>query len=115
MGMKRQLWGVAIDVLSKGEFAGSYTDDKSHPAFYLPGQEFGTGNHRAFTALDPCLKDGESCTTGVDGCSGFCTNGKCGREKERCAETDEACKSQTDCCNPNDYCINGLCGPVILK
>lgn len=33
---------------------GTYTADPSHPAFYLPGQEFGAGNHRAFAALDFC-------------------------------------------------------------
>ena len=30
----------------------------SHPAFYVTGQELGTGDHRAFTALDPCHADG---------------------------------------------------------
>jgi hypothetical protein len=114
-GMARQIWGVAIDFVTTVEFSGSYADERSHPAFYLPGQEFGTGNHRAFTALDPCHKDGESCTTGIDCCSGFCTDGKCGRPKERCAKTDEACKSQTDCCNPADFCINGFCGQVLLR
>ncbi len=40
LGLQRQLWGVAIDVLPPDEFAGSYADDRSHPAFYLLGQEF---------------------------------------------------------------------------
>jgi hypothetical protein len=115
LGIQRQLWGVAIDVLPPGEFAGTYAEDRSHPAFYLPGQEFGTGNHRAFTALDPCRADGESCTTGIDCCNGFCTDGKCGRPEKRCSETDEACKTKDDCCNPDDLCINGFCGTVILQ
>ena len=55
LGMQRQIWGSAIEVSADG----SYAADASHPAFYLTGQEFGTGNHRAFAALDPCKKDGE--------------------------------------------------------
>ena len=46
--------------------------DRSHPAFYLPGQEFGAGNHRAFAALDACVQDGNDCLTGIDCCGGFC-------------------------------------------
>ena len=45
---------------------------RSYPAFYLSGQESGTGNHRAFAALDPCRKDGNACTSGIDCCGGFC-------------------------------------------
>ena len=68
LGVQRQLWGAAIDIAADG----SYAVDRSHPAFYLPGQELGTGNHRAFAALDPCKKDGDSCTSGIDCCGGFC-------------------------------------------
>src|SRR5262249_47346295 len=75
LGVQRQLWGSAVDISADG----TYTTDPSHPAFYLTGQEFGTGNHPAFTALDPCRKDGDSCTTGIDCCNGFCTDGKCGQ------------------------------------
>lgn len=116
LGLQRQLWGAAVDVSADGK----YTTDPSHPAFYLTGQEFGTGNHRAFTALDPCHKDGDACTTGIDCCSGFCTNGKCGVPPPpphdagpRCAQTDESCASGTACCDPTDHCIAGRCGTVI--
>ena len=68
LGMQRQLWGAAVDIQSTAD----YTLDPSHPAFYLPGQEFGTGNHRAFAALDPCKKDGDTCATGIDCCGGTC-------------------------------------------
>jgi hypothetical protein len=68
LGLQRQLWGAAIDIAPDG----SYKGDPSHPAFYLPGQEMGTGNHRAFAALDPCKKDSDICTTGIDCCGGFC-------------------------------------------
>lgn len=115
LGIQRQLFGVAINILPPEEFAGSYGQDQSKPGFYLPGQEFGTANHRAFTALDPCREDGEPCTTGIDCCGGFCTDGVCGRPEERCAETDEACTSNDDCCDDDDYCINGFCGKVILE
>jgi hypothetical protein len=110
-GMQRQLWGAAIDIAPDG----TYSADPSHPAFYLPGQEFGTGNHRAFAALDPCKKDGDSCTTGIDCCGGFCTDGVCGvPEVPRCSETDEACTSDADCCppapgEPANSCIAGFC------
>ncbi len=48
-GLLRQIWGAAIDVSA----GGTYAADPSHPAFFLPGQELGTGNFRAVAALDP--------------------------------------------------------------
>jgi hypothetical protein len=116
LGLQRQLWGAAVDVSAEGK----YTVDPSHPAFYLTGQEFGTGNHRAFTALDPCRKDGDACTTGIDCCGGFCTAGKCGvppppppEDGPRCAKTDESCANGTACCEQTDHCIAGHCGTII--
>jgi hypothetical protein len=115
LGVQRQLWASAVDVSADG----TYTTDPSHPPFYLTGQELGTGNHRAFTALDPCKKDGDSCTTGIDCCNGFCTNGKCGPPPPppeggpRCAGTDESCASGIACCDPRDRCIAGHCGTLI--
>jgi hypothetical protein len=109
-GLQRQLWGTAVDVSP----AGKYTTDASHPAFYLTGQELGTGNHRAFTALDPCRADGASCTTGVDCCGGFCTNGVCGVPAQpRCSNTDEACGAGHTCCNSSAQCINGFCAFIV--
>jgi hypothetical protein len=117
-GLERQLWGAAIDVATDG----TYAIDRSHPPFYVTGQEPGTGNHRAFTALDPCVSNGTTCTTGVDCCGGFCTNGMCGVPKTpRCSNTDEICgPSHTStacppdgvckCCDPRQQCINGFCG-----
>ena len=121
LGAARQLWGSAITVSPDGRYAA----DPSHPAFYVTGQEFGTGNHSAFTALDPCRKDGDTCETGIDCCSGFCTDGKCGLPPPpppgdpppppRCSKTDEACTTAADCCNAGDLCLNGFCGQVILQ
>ena len=45
----RAIWGAAIDVAPDG----SYASDPSHPAFFLAGQQLGTGNFHAVAALDP--------------------------------------------------------------
>ncbi|HEX6244873.1 MAG TPA: hypothetical protein VFZ61_28330, partial [Polyangiales bacterium] len=122
---QRQLWGTAIEISPNGD----YSVDRSNPAFYLPGQEFGTGNHRAFTALDACKMDGDKCTSGVDCCGGFCNlgpvdefgnqSGTCASTAQ-CAKTDEKCKTTADCCPvqggaPNT-CIGGYCAqtPILL-
>jgi hypothetical protein len=117
MGLKRQLWGTAIRIQRRadGEFRDDgvplYAADFSSPAFYVPGQVFETANHRAFTALDPCLAMGEKCETGIDCCGGFCTDGICGPPKE-CAGQNEACKTDDDCCDDSDQCIAGFCGTI---
>jgi hypothetical protein len=45
----RAIWGAAVDLAGDG----FYASDPSHPAFFLPGQELGTGNFRAVAARDP--------------------------------------------------------------
>jgi hypothetical protein len=111
----RQLWGTAVDIHADG----TYTTDPSHPAFYLTGQEDVAGNHRAFTALDPCHKDGDACATGIDCCGGFCTNGVCAvppppvMGPPPCSHTDEKCATASDCCNSGDRCISGFCGQIL--
>jgi hypothetical protein len=128
LGVQRQLWGAAVDIQSNG----SYKLDPSHPAFYLPGQEFGTGNHRAFAALDPCKKDGDTCATGIDCCGGTCyfpatpaelvePVGSCSPPKmNACAKRDERCTSNADCCppsgaEPSTSCIAGFCAVILLN
>jgi hypothetical protein len=115
LGLQRQLWGTAVLVSADG----TYNVDPSSPAFYVPGQEFGTGNHRAFTALDPCLADGASCSSGTDCCGGFCNAasggaGMCGKPAApRCSQIDEACKASSDCCaGVNASCIANYCATV---
>jgi hypothetical protein len=122
LGAGRQLWGAAIDISPDG----TYKTDLSHPAFYLPGQELGTGNHRAFAALDPCRKDGDKCTSGIDCCGGFCyfegpeefdRIGSCTPKKMMCAKRDERCTSDADCCPPApgeqpNTCIAGFCAYI---
>jgi hypothetical protein len=123
LGLQRQLWCSAISIAADG----SYTQDLSHPAFYLPGQEFGTSNHRAFAALEPCKQDGNDCTSGVDCCGGFCTvpmtmdsefgveaKGTCSSSVPMCAKLNERCTSRADCCpseegNVDLLCIAGFC------
>jgi hypothetical protein len=126
LGLQRQLWGAAIDIHPDG----SYTTDPSHPAFYLPGQEYGSGNHRAFAALDPCKRDGDSCTSGIDCCGGTCSFpethdefsdpvGTCAPPPmNTCRKRDEVCASSADCCPPEkagdarDTCVNGFCAYI---
>jgi hypothetical protein len=127
-GLQRQLWGSAVEIAADGK----YQSDPSHPAFYLPGQELGTGNHRAFAALDPCKKDGDSCRTGIDCCGGFCSIpegqsgelgepiGTCSSEQPMCAKRDERCLTDEDCCppegdEPQNICIAGFCAFVQLN
>jgi hypothetical protein len=107
-GLQRQLWGTAVTVSSTGK----YTADASHPPFYVTGQELGTGNHRAFTALDPCHANGSTCTEGEDCCGGYCTNGMCGLPPT-CSNTDDACSATQKCCDPTLQCIGGFCATVI--
>ena len=104
-GLMRQLWGSALDVSPSGH----YTTDPSHPPFFLTGQEIGTGNHRAFTALDPCQANGASCTTGEQCCVGFCTNGVCGIPQPRCSNSGETCTGGHKCCSGALTCIAGYC------
>jgi hypothetical protein len=124
-GVSRQLWGTAIRIAANG----SYPDDPSHPAFYVTGQDFNTGNHRAFTALDPCKQDGDSCTSGIDCCGGTCffsgqaelaePVGTCTPKKMimECSRQDERCSAASDCCSsdpkaPPLMCIAGFCAMV---
>lgn len=125
LGLQRQLWGAALDISPDG----NYTLDPSHPAFYVTGQEFGTGNHRAFAALDPCRKDGDKCSSGIDCCGGFCyldgpaelaePVGTCSPKKMtmECSRQDERCSALSDCCSndpkaPPLMCIAGFCAVV---
>ncbi len=81
----------------------------SHPAFYLPGQELGSGNVRAFAVLAPCKGDGSGCESGIDCCGGSCTMGKCS-VPQACAATNDRCTPTVPCCSANDLCLGGYCG-----
>ncbi len=100
----KSIWVSAIDIDAP---AGT---DPSHPAFYLPGQELGSGNIRAFAVLAPCVGDGSSCESGLDCCGGTCTSGKCG-QPQTCAGDQDRCTPTVPCCPATgDQCIGGYCG-----
>jgi hypothetical protein len=101
----KKIWVTALTI---GAGSGS---DVSHPAFYLPGQELGSGNIRAFATLAPCKPNGPSCTTGIDCCGGTCNAGQCSPE-QGCSPLDGRCSTAKDCCNTSLQCINGFCSAV---
>jgi hypothetical protein len=96
----KKIWVAALDIASGAA-------DPSHPAFYLPGQELESGNIRAFATLTPCHADGDSCTSGIDCCTGFCVEGKCGTPVG-CANLEDKCEKNEDCCDTL-RCIGGFC------
>jgi hypothetical protein len=103
-----------------GDVAAPLTDP-SYPAFYLQGQaDF--GNIRAFAALNPCRGDGEACGSGIDCCSGFCTDGVCGvpPPQHTCSASRERCTTTADCCPPAageiaNSCIAGFCDFILVE
>jgi hypothetical protein len=106
---QKKLWVAAID-------ARTGAVDRSHPAFYLPGQELASGNSRGFWVTDPCRPSGTSCETGDECCNGFCRQDpEAGglvctvKPPNSCAAELEACKVDADCCDPALACINGRC------
>jgi hypothetical protein len=112
---RKKLWVAAIDL------TGTPGADRSHPAFYLPGQEIASGNMRGFAAFDPCKPDGDTCESGADCCGGFCrqtgTDGEgnpvlaCVPPPAGCSNEDETCTTTADCCGAAQgyVCINGRC------
>ena len=115
----KKIWVAAVDIESqRGEFPSPPQGDPSHPAFYLPGQELGAGNIRAFATLTPCKSDGATCTSGLDCCGGFCVGGMCKGSNPECSKVDDKCNTSTDCCQmqPPLACIGGRCAiPPIIK
>jgi hypothetical protein len=98
----KAIWVAAIDI---APMAGT---DPSHPAFYLPGQEVGSGNIRAFPVLAPCSSNGATCETGLDCCGGSCTSGKCG-VPTGCANDSDKCSATIPCCDHSEQCLGGYC------
>lgn len=117
-GPQKKLWVAAIDINAPGGA------DPSHPAFYLPGQEFGAGNTRGFWVVDPCKQNGNACESGDECCNGFCRKSADGgalvcQDKPpgvTCVQEFEKCSVDGDCCDPTQKCIAGKCAaqsPVI--
>ncbi len=113
--IRKKLWIAALDVTAA---AGK---DRSHPAFYLPGQELEAGNMRAFAALEPCKANGVACESAADCCGGFCRPSgtseagvpslTCVPKPSGCSHEDESCTVTADCCDaPAGYeCLNSRC------
>jgi hypothetical protein len=113
----KKLWVAAIDLNGKPG------TDPSHPAFYLPAQEIVAGNSRGFWSVDPCHKDGQSCATGDECCTGYCEpvgdggSLQCTSQVPMCSSLYEKCMKDSDCCGAAEgiSCINGYCatsGPI---
>ena len=123
----KRIWVAAItpkqgqggDVMSVGPL-----QDPSHPGFYLTGQSE-SGNVRSFATLNPCLDNGEVCSSGLDCCCGFCSmadgeaQGVCNCEPPPCSKKNEKCATDADCCPPDDpeqpqnRCIGGFCNFIV--
>jgi hypothetical protein len=110
----KKIWVAALDIEA------APGTDPSHPAFYLPNQELESGNIRAFAALEPCRNQGDSCTSGVDCCCGFCASPNAGTgaricdcEQHRCSNIDEKCVTAADCCTVGVACVGGFCQVVV--
>ena len=124
---KKRIWGAAMKARKKlVENDDPTVVDPSTPAFYLDGQSE-SGNVRAFAALNPCLKDGSSCKSGLDCCCGYCVQapgadmGVCSCEVPKCSKLNEKCTKDADCCKPEKKddpelsCIGGFCGIIPLN
>jgi len=105
-----KLWVAAIDMNS------APGKDSSHPAFFLDGQELESDNLRGFWVLDPCQRDGTSCSSGDQCCGGFCRASDDGGlvclpapPSGGCSQDYEKCTTAADCCHSQDQCVNGRC------
>jgi hypothetical protein len=122
---QKRIWATAIQpkIDQKGEVKtqpGPLTDP-SFPGFYVDGQSE-SGNVRAFAALNPCLANGMTCSSGLDCCCGYCLTpdgqdkGMCSCDVPKCAKINEKCKTTADCCpapqptDPAPMCLGGYCG-----
>jgi hypothetical protein len=109
--VRKKDWVTAVDIDAPPE------SDPSHPAFYLSNQENESGNIRAFAALEPCRVEGESCSSGVDCCCGFCATksgtGTCDCHPNRCSNIEEKCTTAADCCDPGVACVGGFCQYIV--
>ncbi|MET0388225.1 MAG: hypothetical protein ABW321_19790 [Polyangiales bacterium] len=124
---KKRIWGAAIKPKSNlVENQDPTLVDPSFPGFYLDGQSE-SGNVRAFAALNPCLQNGSSCTSGLDCCCGYCpiesgaSEGACTCDVPMCSKINEKCTKDEDCCPPEKdtdpvlECIGGFCNFIVLN
>ena len=107
---QKKLWVSAISLNGDGSVK------SASPAFYMPGQELGSGNARGFWVVDPCKNDGSTCESGDECCGGGCrANGAGGAltcqpiPAGSCSGEFERCVTDADCCNPEDRCLGNSC------
>jgi hypothetical protein len=115
---EKQLWVAAID---QNPMPGH---DPSHAPFHLPGQDVTSLNLRGYWALNPCLSDGQGCTSGTDCCAGYCNPGSgeggasvCSSSTSGCATLGNRCTTSSDCCDSSSgvTCINKVCSEPTPK
>jgi Tol biopolymer transport system component len=104
---RQQLWVAAIDDPPTAA-------DPSHPPFYVRGQDMNAKSENAYYALDPCKGNGQSCQSGVDCCTGQCSQAEdgganvCGNV-QGCSSLGNACVQASDCCDAGALCFDGFC------
>jgi hypothetical protein len=111
---RKRIWVTALRPPRSSEGFQEDTIDFSSKPFYLEGQS-NSGNIRAFAALNPCKDVGGDCETGIDCCTGFCTNGKCAPPKT-CGDRGEKCTDDNNCCPTTGtplVCVNHFCDIVV--
>jgi len=135
--IQSQLWVAAIDDVASGK------SDRSHPAFWLPSQNFATDaangyiNERAFWAIDACHVPGNgtgsSCEVDEDCCGGMLPDRTAACRLDTpirnpatrhcqalppangCVAAGESCGAASDCCG-GLVCVGAVCSlppPVI--
>jgi len=130
--IQSQLWVAAIDDAASG------SADRSHPAFWLPSQNFSTSaangyiNERGFWALDGCHPSGTSAGAGCDvdedccGGTGPSKTASCRLDTPvtnpatrhcqalppggQCSAASQSCATTADCCM-GLICAGALCTP----
>jgi hypothetical protein len=126
--LQSMLWVAAVDDAPSG------ATDRSHPAFFLPNQNFnedptnGYLNERAYWVAEACRAPGNgaasACDVDEDCCGGGAGTAVCRVDAPAtfpptrhcfdlptagsCAPTDAACVSTDECCT-GDVCIDGSC------
>jgi hypothetical protein len=105
----KKLWVAAIDI------NGTPGKDRSHPAFYLPGQELDAINSRGFWVVNPCQADGATCVSGDECCGGYCVAAEggltCRSMPNGCSQQYDKCTTASDCCGASQgyMCIDNRC------
>ena len=123
------LWVAAVE-----NRTAAANDDRSHPAFFMPGQQVAKittaphyVNERGYLVPSPCKSSGTSCSVDEECCGSSDTPAsaacrapvgwdpstgapqkKCQALSGTCANAGESCATGDDCCN-GASCINFVC------